>query len=161
MNQGAQGDGENRNTEEQNSEFGHPRLLPIHFARVRRCPEVVYEVETEQKTLDDKDRVGHETRVLVDIVHFVLCFDQLNAGSLAVFELACGRIQAVISACSNPSKVNTSTARLMTVAASDGVQPALCGYVVRRAREEHELDLLRGTGADDGTNKFFNRWSEG
>ena len=44
------------------------------------------------------------------------------------------------SAYSNPSKVNWSTARLMTVTASvdDGVQPA---------REERELDLVRGRAA--------------
>ena len=29
----------------------------------------------------------------------------------------------------------------------DGVQPALRGYAARRAREEHELDLLRGCAA--------------
>ena len=81
------------------------------------------------KKLDDKNRACHETRVLVDIVCFGLCIDQLNAGSLAVFELACRRLQAVSSAYSNPSRVNWSTARLMTVAASvdDAVQPALRG----------------------------------
>ena len=40
------------------------------------------------RKLDDKDRVCHETRVLVGIVYFGLCFDQLDAGSLAVFEFA-------------------------------------------------------------------------
>ena len=75
------------------------------------------------KKLDDNDRVCHETRVLVDIVYYRLCFDQLNTGPSAVVELAYRRLQAVTSAHSNPSKVNWSTARLMTVAASvdDGV----------------------------------------
>ena len=73
--------------------------------------------EWKRNKLDDNDRVFHETRVMVDIVYFGLCFDQLNAGSLAVFELACRRIQAVISAYSKVSNMNWSTARLMTVAA--------------------------------------------
>ena len=39
--------------------------------------------------------------------------------------------------------------RLMTLTASvdDGVQLALGGYAARRAREELELDLLRGRAA--------------
>ena len=41
------------------------------------------------KKPDDNDRACHETRMLMDIVFHGLCFDQLNAGSLAVFELAC------------------------------------------------------------------------
>ena len=108
---------------------------------------MVIGLEVGQK-LDDNDRVCHETRVLVDIVYF--------AGSLPF----------------SSSFVEESTARLMTLAASmdDGAQPALQGYAARRAREEHELDLLRGwaawislgsgggvhgivTGADDGTSK--------
>ena len=118
--------------------------------------------------LDHNDGVCHETRVLVDILYFGLRFDQLNAGTWAVFELACRRLQAVISAYSDPSKMNWSTARLMTV---DGlVQPALCGYAARRAREEYDWDLPRDrvagialgsgvgpdgidAGADDGTGK--------
>ena len=110
--------------------------------------------------------------MLVDILYFGLCFDQVNAGTLAVFELACRRLQAVISAYSDPSKMNWSTARLMTAASSvDGlVQPALCGYAASRAREEYDWDLPRDrvagialgsgvgpdgidAGADDGTGK--------
>ena len=84
--------------------------------------------------LDDNERVCHETWVLVDIVYYGLRFDQLNAGSWGVFELACRRIQGAISACSNPKKVNWSTARLMTVAASvdDGLQPFHCFLVTGR-----------------------------
>ena len=38
----------------------------------------------------DVSRASMEmTQVLADIVYFGLCFGQLNAGSLAVFELAC------------------------------------------------------------------------
>ena len=78
---------------------------------------MVLGLETEQQ-LDDNGSVCQKTRVLVDIVCYGLCFDQLNASSLAVFELACRRLQAVISADTNPSKVNWCTARLMTVASS-------------------------------------------
>ena len=80
----------------------------------------VFRIGTGTKKLDDNDRVCHETRLLVDIVNFGFCFDQLKVGSLAVFELACRRIEAVISAYSNPSAVNWNTARLMAMAASVG-----------------------------------------
>ena len=84
-------------------------FVPTCLARVRRCEEVDWK---RNKKLDDNDKVCHETRVLVDIVYFGFCFDQLNAGSLSVFELACRGIQSVISAFSNASKVNWSVARL-------------------------------------------------
>ena len=111
----------------------------------------------------------HETRVLGDLVNNGLRFRSAEFWIVG----ACRRIQAAIPAHSNPSKVNWSTARLMTAAASvdNGVQPALRGHAARRAREEHDvLDMLRGraagiplgsgggavgidTGADDGTSK--------
>ena len=68
----------------------------------------------------------------------------------------------LIFAYSNTSKVNWTTARLMTVAASvdDGVQPEVCGYAARRAREEHELDLPLGSdGRSRAGIKWKRRWN--
>ena len=103
------------------------------------------------KWLEENDRVCHEMKVLVDVLHYCQ-FDQLNLGGLATYELVCRRLQAIINAYKVPGKANWSTAKLFSggIGIDDGIQPSLRAHVARKAREMRELENLGHSTASRG-----------
>jgi hypothetical protein len=106
------------------------------------------------KRLEDNDRVCHAMKVLVDVLWYGLCFDQLNGGACAVFEVVCRRLQAIMNAYSNLARPNWAAARLFEggVDVDAGIQADLRSFVARKAKEEQELRVMqtRATGAWSG-----------
>ena len=89
----------------------------------------------------DTDRVTHELRTLINILHYGATYDQLNCPALLSFELVDRRICVLIEAYRNPSKVAWSAARFYTATKSpeDVIPDSLRAYVARKGKEENEL----------------------
>ena len=76
-----------------------------HWARQGLTPTLWLEKHLHNESYGATDRSVHELRCLAEIIETGGCYDQLNMGSLACFELIARRWQLIISAHSKNAAV--------------------------------------------------------
>ena len=124
--------------------------LGKHYDRHGGDPRRWLELWAKEKGIDPNDRIMHELRVLVDILYFSGCYDQLNIGALVGLEVCARRLQLCMDAYANPSRPSWEAAAFFTgqSSAADGVSPALRQHVARRAKDESEIINARVRARD-------------
>jgi uncharacterized membrane protein YgcG len=104
------------------------------------------------KKIDPADRVAHELRSLTDTLYMAGVVDQVNVGGLLSLELVCRRIAVIVEAYATSAKPSWEHAKFYTGAASaeEVIAPALRNYVLKRAKDEHDLFSARSRTAPRG-----------
>jgi hypothetical protein len=105
-----------------------------------------------EKKIDSADRVAHELRSLTDTLYMAGVVDQVNVGGLVSLELVCRRIALIVEAYATSTKPSWEHAKFYSGAASaeEVIAPALRNYVLRRAKDEHDLYSARTRTAPRG-----------
>ena len=117
-----------------------------HMYKYGGDPKQWLEAWCRQKSISDQDRVKHELRCLMDVLHFGGTYDQLNLPILASFETVARRVQCIVDAYSaGGSSPDWGNAKLFTnyVGPDDVVMPQLRSWAARRGKEEVELYQAR------------------
>jgi hypothetical protein len=106
----------------------------------------------QQLKLDENDRVMHEVRSLVGILHYMGCYDQLNIGALQSAECACRRLQGIVDAYRVPGKVSWDNANIFAGATSavDLVAPSLKSWGARKAKDLADVEAMRASHRGGG-----------
>lgn len=117
-----------------------------HMYKYGGDPKQWLEAWCRQKAISDQDRVKHELRCLMDVLHYGGTYDQLNLPILASFETVARRVQCIVDAYSaGGSSPDWGNAKLFTnyVGPDDVVMPQLRSWAARRGKEEVELYQAR------------------
>ena len=117
-----------------------------HMYKYGGEPKQWLESWCRQKAISDQDRVKHELRCLMDVLHYGGTYDQLNLPILASFEAVARRVQCIVDAYSvSGSSPDWGNAKLFTnyVGPDDVVMPQLRSWAARRGKEEVELYQAR------------------
>ncbi len=92
------------------------------------------------------ERVYHELEVLIEAFYAGGTFDQLSLSCLLSFEVLARLAQTIVDAYSaDPSHLTWSNAKFFSGvgSADDLVAPELRSYVMKRAKEESEIEAAR------------------
>ena len=117
-----------------------------HMQKFGGDPKQWLELWCRQKGIADQDRVKHELRSLMDVLHLGGTYDQLNLPILASFETVARRVQCIVDAyAAGGSSPDWGNAKLFTgyVGPDDLVMPQLRSWAARRGKEEVELYQAR------------------
>ena len=115
------------------------------------------------KKMEPNDRIVHELNVLIGILTYMACYDQLNGPCLASMEIVARRVQQIVDAYSIPGKPpNWDMAKHLggKTDPTDVVSKDLRAWAARQAKDEVDIASVRArqqtqtrtaaTAADDG-----------
>lgn len=117
-----------------------------HMGKHGSLPSGFLDRWCRSKRVEESDRVYHEMRALVDALEAGGVYDQMNLGSIAMFEGLARRLQTIFDAYEqSATKPNFESARFFrgSGAATDAVSPELRNFAARRARDEGEIEKSR------------------
>ena len=120
-----------------------------YIARQGHTPITWVEAYLSRKQYSSSDRSQHELRFLGEFLEYIVCYDQLNACSLAAVELAARRWALIISAHDRDAqRPDYSGSELFNGLGNDaeGVAPALSKSIARKMRDKAEIDSQRASG---------------
>ena len=120
--------------------------LMKYIARQGQTPITWVESYLQRKRYAATDRAQHELRFLAEYLEYTMCYDQLNASSLAGAELVARRWAIIISAHDrDPLKPDYSGSELFMGLGteSDGLAPGLMKNVARKLKDQAEVQRHR------------------